>query len=184
MVEALRTLGAILRVPFYRWLSLALFRGYLTVFLLALGDLSLGGGDFEFATVEWRRGLERAGAFTFQPVARLTLPGLTFLLSPVNLAIGALLSGLAGLNLAVTVLALRQPRACRFNRSAGILASVPALLAGSACCAPAIVLLLGLQVSSLMMGVFQVLIPISLGLLLVTLKLILDRTEAEMLEAS
>ena len=59
--------------------------------------------------------------------------------------------------------------------------SFPALLAGSACCAPAIVLILGIQVSSLFMTVFQVLIPVSVLLLLVTLKLILDRTKPALL---
>ncbi|MFW5905201.1 MAG: hypothetical protein ACOCUZ_03185, partial [bacterium] len=77
MVEALGTLGAILRIPLYRWLSLGLFAAYLTVFLFALGDLSAGGRGFEFLTVDWTRAFERSGAFTFEPVARLTVPGLT-----------------------------------------------------------------------------------------------------------
>lgn len=88
-----------------------------------------------------------------------------------------MLAVLAGLNLMVTWMAFRQPRACRFNRSTGILASLPALLAGSACCAPAIILILGLQISSLFVTVFQVLIPVSIALLLVTLAAILHRTD-------
>lgn len=44
-----------------------------------------------------------------------------------------------------------------------------------------LVLLLGLQLSSLMMSVFQALIPLSAALLLVTLKLVLDRTDVTLL---
>lgn len=120
---------------------------------------------------------DRTGAITFEPVAQLTLPGLTILMSPLNILMGAVLAVRAGLNLAVTWLAFRQPKACRFNRSTGTLASIPALLAGSACCAPAIILILGLQISSLFVTVFQVLIPVSIGLLVVTLVMILRRTD-------
>ncbi|MFO8231111.1 MAG: hypothetical protein R6U20_00450, partial [Longimonas sp.] len=100
---------------------------------------------------------------------------------PLNILIGGLLSLLAALNLMVTYVAYNQPSACSFNRSTGVLASLPALLAGGACCAPAIVLILGLQVSSLFITAFQVLIPVAAVLLLITLKLILDRTHPERL---
>lgn len=174
-------LRAILSIRFYRRLSIAIGALYLALFLVALRDISLGGAGFEVLTTEWTRMFERSGAVTFEAIARVTLPGLTILLSPLNMLIGGALGALAGLNLAVTWMAFRQPRACRFNRSAGILASLPALLAGGACCAPAIVLILGLQVSSLFVSVFQVLIPVSVVLLLVTLALIVHRTEPALL---
>lgn len=170
-------LRAILAVRYYRRLSIAIGALYLLLLLVALRDISPGGAGFELLTTGSTRMFERSGAFTFEPIARVTLPGLTILLSPLNLLIGATLALLAGLNLAVTWMAFRQPRACRFNRSTGILASLPALLAGGACCAPAIVLILGLQVSSLMVSVFQVLIPVSVVLLLLTLGLIVHRTD-------
>lgn len=170
-------LRAILAITFYRRLAIGIAGAYLLLFLLALGDVSIGGEEFGVMTVGFDRMFERSGAFTFEPVARLTMPGLTVLLSPLNLVVGTVVAGLAGLNLAVTWLAFRQPRACRFNRSTGILASLPALLAGGACCAPAVVLLLGLQVSSLLIAVFQVVIPLSVVLLSVALVLILRRTE-------
>lgn len=174
-------LRAILSIRFYRRLSIAIGALYLVLFLVALRDISLGGAGFELLTTEWTRMFERSGAVTFEAIARVTLPGLTVLLSPLNMLIGFALAALAGLNLAVTWMAFRQPRACRFNRSTGILASLPALLAGGACCAPAIVLILGLQVSSLFVSVFQVLIPVSVVLLLVTLALIVHRTEPALL---
>jgi flagellar biosynthesis protein FliR len=172
-------LRAILALRRYRRFAIAVAAGYLVLFLLALGDISAGGHGFEVLTTEWTRMIERTGGLTFEPIARLTLPGMTILISPVNVAVGLLLAVLAALNLTVTYLAFRQPRACRFNRSTGIMASLPALLAGSACCAPTIVLILGLQLSSLFITIFQVLIPISVALLLVTLALILRRTDPE-----
>jgi hypothetical protein len=174
---AVRKLRAILAMRRYRRFAIGVAAGYLVLFLLALGDISTGGHGFEVLTTDWTRMFERTGALTFEAIAQLTVPGLTILLSPINVAIGLVLAVLAALNLTVTYLAFRQPRACRFNRSTGIMASLPALLAGSACCAPTIVLILGLQVSWLFITVFQVLIPTSVALLLVTLALILRRTD-------
>lgn len=170
-------LRAILSLAFYRRLSVANGAAYLVLFLVALRDISLGGQGFEVLTTDLTRMFERSGAFTFEPIAQVTLPGLTVLLSPLNLLVGLLLAALAGLNLAVTWMAFRQPRACRFNRSTGLFASLPALLAGGACCAPAVVLILGLQVSSLMIGVFQALIPVAAVLMVVSLALIVHRTD-------
>lgn len=178
-----RKLRAILGVPKYRRIAIGLALVYLVLFLIALQDVSLGGGGVEFLAVEWSRVFDRTGALTFEPIARLTLPGLTVLVSPINILIGAVVASLAGLNLAITYIALRQPAVCSFNRSTGLFASLPALLAGSACCAPAIVLILGLQVSSLFITVFQILIPVSILLLLISLKLMLDRTRTELIDA-
>lgn len=178
-----RKLKTILAIPSYRRLTIGLSVAYLILFLLALQDLSLGGQEVKVATTDWHRMFHRTGTVTFEPILQLTLPGLTLLVSPLNVLIGAFLSILAGLNLTITYIAYHQPRACNFNRSTGILASIPALLAGGACCAPAIILILGLQVSSLFITVFQVLLPAAAILLLVTLKLILDRTRTEQIAA-
>jgi len=174
-------LRAILSIRFYRRLSVAIGILYLALFLVALRDISVGGAGFDLSTTDWARMFERTGAVTFEPIAQVTLPGLTILLAPLNILIGAALASLAGLNLSVTWMAFRQPRACRFNRSTGFLASLPALLAGGACCAPAIVLILGLQVSSLFISVFQVMIPAAAALMLVSLALIVDRTDPSLI---
>lgn len=178
----MRKIAAILSIPFYRRRAGAIAVTYLVLFLVALKDISLGGTGFEFMTVDWMRMFDRTGAVTFEPIARITTPGLTILLSPLNVAVGLTVAALAAVNLIVTWVAFRQPRACTFNRSTGIMASLPALLAGSACCAPAIVLILGIQVSSLFITAFQVLIPASILLLIATLKLVLDRTDTDLLE--
>lgn len=179
-MDPLRKLETLLGVPRYRRLTLWIGLVYLILFVVALQDISLGGRGFGFQTADWSRMFERTATVTFEPVARLTVPGLTILISPLNLAIGAVLSLLVGLNLLVTWVAWKHPGACGFNRSTGILSSLPALFAGGACCAPAIVLILGLQMTSVMVTTFQAMIPLALLLLLVTLKLILDRTNPEL----
>jgi len=178
-----RKLGAILGMRIYRRAAVGIGLVYLVLFLIALQDITLGGRGFDFLTVDWTRMFDRTGTITFEAIALVTLPGLTILISPLNILIGVVLAALVGVNLMVTWIAFRQPRACSFNRSTGALASLPALLAGSACCAPAIVLILGLQLSSLMVSVFQVLIPVSVVLLLVALKMILDRTDPDLVTA-
>jgi hypothetical protein len=183
MAVLARKLVAILRIPLHRQVAALVAVPYLLLYLTALGDISPGGSGSELLTAEWRRMFDRTGPLTFEPIAQLTLPGVTMLLSPVNLLIGLLVSLLAAVNLTVSYVAFRQPSVCRFNRFTGILASLPALLAGGACCAPTIVLILGLQVSSLLMSVFQVLIPLSVLLLLVTLVLALGRTDTDRLAA-
>lgn len=184
MIQLLGKLRTILSLPYYRRLAVGIGVVYLALFLVALQDISLGGRGFQLVTADWTRMFDRTGAITFEPIAQVSLSVLTILVSPINILIGGVLAVLAGLNLTVTWMAFRQPKACGFNRSTGILASVPALLAGSACCAPAIVLILGLQISSLFVTVFQVLIPASIVLLLVTLAMILRRTDTALLAAT
>lgn len=184
MTGLLGKLRAILGIPFYRRLAAALGAVYLVLFLVALQDITAGGRGFQLLTTDWIRMFDRTGAIAFEPIARVTLPGLTILLSPLNILIGLVLAVLAGLNLMVTWIAFRQPKACGFNRSTGIIASLPALVAGSACCAPAIVLILGLQISSLFISVFQALIPASIVLLVVALVAMLRRTDPTFLTAA
>jgi len=179
--SAPRKLGSLLEMRPYRRMAAGIGTVYLILFLIALQDITLGGRGFDLLTVDWTRMFDRTGTITFEAVTLVTLPGLTIIISPLNILIGVVLAALVGVNLMVTWIAFRQPRACSFNRSTGIFASVPALLAGSACCAPAIILILGLQLSSLMVSVFQVLIPVSAVFLLVTLKMILDRTEPDLI---
>lgn len=61
----------------------------------------------------------------------------------------------------------RTPPACAVpGARTGLLASVPALLAGGACCAPALLLLVGIPGLGALAGLFAWLIPLSLALLL------------------
>lgn len=178
---ALGKVRGILRIPIYAWTFAGLSLAYFTLVMIAFGDLSAGGRGFEFVSVPLDRMFERTGVFSFEPVARVIVPGATLLLSPINLGVVGALSILAGMNLTVAFASLREPRACRISRTGSVLSGFPALLAGGACCAPAILLVLGIQASSLLIGLFRILIPVSFVLLGVALKFALDRTDVECL---
>ncbi|PSP55878.1 hypothetical protein BRC82_04060 [Halobacteriales archaeon QS_1_67_19] len=105
-------------------------------------------------------------ALSFEPVALVEFGLGTYLFS-LNTLIGLGIAALVGLNLAVTYLAWKQPKACGVgSSSSGLLAGVPALLSGAACCGPIVLIIFGIQASSALVTVFQWLIPAA-GVLLV-----------------
>ncbi|SDQ31860.1 hypothetical protein [Natronobacterium texcoconense] len=112
------------------------------------------------------RALERRGPLSFEPIALLEFGYGTLLVSPIDASIGLMLAMLVGLNLALAYLAIVQPAACGVGAGAGIAASVPALLSGTVCCAPALVLALGIQVSGALLATLPWLLPVGVLLLL------------------
>lgn len=104
-------------------------------------------------------------ALTFEPVALVEFGFGTYLFS-LNTFIGLGIAALVGLNLAVTYLAWKQPKACGIgSSSSGLLAGIPALLSGAACCGPIVLIIFGIQASSAVMTAFQWLIPFAVVLL-------------------
>jgi hypothetical protein len=141
---------------------------YVVVYLVGTFDLSLKLGqralDLRVARDPLALLFRRTAGLHFEPLVAVDAPGFTLLLHPFNLAIAAALGALVALNLAVTVAAIRAP-ACRAHPS-GLAAAFPALLAGASCCAPAIFVLIGIQVSAAFLAVQPVLVPGALALLL------------------
>ena len=165
------------RATFRRRDTLAVFTGvaavYLVAFLYMLQDLAFRSGaglsvtlaDDPLGTV-----LQPApGTFMRQPVALLELGIAVWEFSPVNTGIGAAIATLVGVNIALSYLAITQPRQCGMSAGAGVVAGMPALLAGSACCAPVVFLVLGIQATGALMTAFAWLLPVSIVLLLATL---------------
>jgi hypothetical protein len=148
---------------------------YSTAYLWAVGHLAPGLGGFGVTVVPDPFGAflrPELGPFTFTPVARVAAGPVTYLAS-FNTVIGLLLAGLVGLNLALTYLAWRQPTACGIgSRSTGLLASVPALLSGTACCSPVVLIVLGIQASGVLLTAFQFLLPVAAVLLVGSLVLV------------
>lgn len=149
--------------------------GYLLVYLRALGHLAPGFGGYSVAVVSDPLGTllrPALGPFSFTPLARVQVGPVTYLFS-FNSVIGAALSVLVGLNLGLTYLAWRQPEACGIGKSStGVLASVPAVLSGTACCGPVVLIVLGIQASSAVLTTFQFLLPLSAVLLVGSLVLV------------
>ncbi|WP_331235979.1 hypothetical protein [Natronorarus salvus] len=137
---------------------------YLLGFLFAIGDLNVrpeAGLSLFVVDDPLSRMVEPGpGPFAYEGVATIDLLLFRYLLSPVNLAIGLGLSLLVGLNLALSYLAITQPKSCGIGTSTGVLASVPALVSGTACCAPVVFLVFGIQASAALLTVFVWLLPI------------------------
>ena len=85
------------------------------------------------------------------------------------------------LNIALSYIAIVQPKVCYGNPTLGVFSSLPALIAGSACCGPIILLVLGIQASVSLIALFGVLVPIAIMLLLGTLVLNGRRTNVHYL---
>lgn len=149
--------------------------GYLLAYLYALGHLApgLGGWDVFVVADPLSKFFEPAlGPLSYRPVARVRFGPLTYLFS-FNTVIGLGVAVLVGLNMALTTLVWRQPASCGVGeRSTPLVASVPALLSGSACCGPVVFLAFGIQASSTLLTLFEFLLPLSVLLLLGSLVLV------------
>jgi hypothetical protein len=148
---------------------------YLLIYLYALGHLAPGIGGVDVTVVSGA--LEKfvqpeLGPFSFTPVARVSVGPVTYLFS-LNTVVGLGIASLVGLNLGLTYLAWRQPAACGIgSSSSGFLASIPAVLSGTACCGPVVLIVLGIQASGIVVTAFQFLLPIAVVLLLGSLVLV------------
>lgn len=168
-MRALRQLlAAILSRPGTRYAAILVALGYAGLYLWLTGDIAGGGfGGVHASFPAWERALESRSAFQFEPVGLITLGILVWTFSPMNTLLATAMGLLMGLNVAAGWLAWRAPRACRpRGASAGLFASIPALLAGGACCAPLILIWLGLPIAGAVASITPVLIPVALLLLL------------------
>jgi hypothetical protein len=149
--------------------------GYLLLYLYALGHLAPGIGGVGVTVVPGA--LEKfarpaLGPLSFTPVARFAVGPVTYLFS-LNTVLGLGVAALVGLNLGVTYLAWRRPSACGVGASSsGLLAGAPAVLSGTACCGPVVLLSLGVQASGIVVTAFQFLLPVAVVLLLGSLVLV------------
>lgn len=159
---------------------------YLLGFLYVIGDLAIRPGiGTGLIVVEepLSRMLEPGpGPFAYEGIAVLDLGIVRYLFSPVNLLLGLGLSALVGLNLALSYLAVTQPASCGIGAGTGLLASVPALLSGTACCAPVVLIVLGIQASALVLSLFVWLLPIGVVALLVSLLYVATRIDPTVLD--
>jgi hypothetical protein len=167
MSEILRRL---VTEPASQGLAWAIALGYLVIFLIAIADLSIDGVFRPvslFVVANWECLLMRARApFQFEAVAILEAPFLVWLVAPLNIAIGLALGLLTGVQVALVRIARRCAVACGLSPATGILAGLPGLLAGSACCAPILLVLLGVQVTASLVTLMGLMIPAAFILLL------------------
>ncbi len=185
-------LGAF-RKPGYRWAALSAGALYFVLYLYAVGHLifdpnvvSPRGPPAFVLDAGWAAKIfDSIAGYTFEPVAALYLfEGLTILIAPLNLLIGAGLGGLIILNVASALYALAALRSCRRLSWTGLLGSLPALLTGFACCVPTVGLVLGANLALALIGLQGILLPASAVGLVAGLLWNLRRTRNELLRAS
>lgn len=147
--------------------------GYLLLYLAAIRDLGLAAASRGFqATVvsePLARAVQRGGYYQFEPIGQVTVGPISYLFSPGNVAVGLGLAALVGINLAVTLYTRRRPTACSTRAPTGAIAGIPALLSGSACCGPLLLIVLGVQATATVLTAFQVLLPAATALLALSL---------------
>lgn len=155
---------------------------YLVAFLFAIQNLTLPtGSDFSVLWVDPGLMFRRTGYLFFDAIAVIHTPLFTWLLSPLNVLLGLVISLLVSLNLLLSWVAWRQPRACQVNSTTGTLGLIPALLAGGACCAPTLLLVLGIQATAALITAVQWMIPLALVLLLGSLVWVAQKTDSSLL---
>lgn len=169
-----------LRVRRYRRLALGAVVLYLLIYLLAIRNLILSPGTDlgRFVSLpsvrvaaDWGSKVFRQQApFYYEPVVAIyPINHVTILLSPVNLAMGLLLAGLVGINLAVAFHLVRKARACRRRAFGGLLGALPGFLTGFACCVPTVALVVGAQFTVVLLAVRSYFFPFALASLAASL---------------
>ncbi|WP_435363294.1 hypothetical protein [Haloarchaeobius sp. DYHT-AS-18] len=158
--------------------TLAVTALYLGIYLVAIGDLAIrsgfGVGYIVVSDPVARMFEPTTSRFAWEAIALVNLEVVRLLVSPLNIALGLVLAGLVGINLGVTYLTWRHPKACGIDRggagsSTSVLAAVPALLSGTACCGPVVLIALGVSASGALLTVFEWLLPVGVLLLLASL---------------
>ncbi|MDN3516451.1 hypothetical protein QWY84_02405 [Aquisalimonas lutea] len=141
---------------------------YALAYLFGIGDLAFEPGAgwlVRTAAVSPERIFSMRAPFLFEAVAMAEAGWWVVLVSPVNVAIAALLGTLLALNVHGVIALWRAPRSCSLSGLAGAWGALPALLAGSACCAPSVLLLLGVPALGVVAAFFGYLVPLSVAAL-------------------
>ncbi|TYL36299.1 hypothetical protein CV102_22840 [Natronococcus pandeyae] len=146
--------------------------GYLAASLWAVGDPAVRPDVAANLIVVYDplvRMFDRTGPASFEAVALVDTGVVQILVSPVNLAIGVSIAALVGINLGLTYLAVVQPAACGIGTGSGLVSSLPALLSGTVCCGPVVLIALGRQASGFLLTMFAWLLPVGIVLMLLNL---------------
>jgi hypothetical protein len=178
----------VLKDPASQAIAWAVALVYLVVFQIAVADLTIDGAlrSVSIFVVEgWQSLVWRSRApFQFEAIAVIEAPLLVWLVSPMNIAIGLALGLLTGFQIALVRIARACAVSCGLKPAAGVLAAVPGLLAGSACCAPILFILLGVQVTASLITLMGLLIPAAFVFLVLGLALTLRFAARRCAEAS
>lgn len=154
---------------------------YLAAYLFIIGDLSFtSGSGFAVQFGSLSNLFRRRSTFYFEAIASVSVGPVFLLISVGNLLIGGTVAALVGANLTFTYVSIRNPSACSARNKTGLLSAVPALAAGTACCAPTIFLVLGIQASAGLLALQSLALPVSIALLFVALSMVAPKVNVDM----
>lgn len=148
-----------------RWIAAAIGLLYSAIYLIGIGDLTFdreAGWLLHTSALSIERMTSMRSPFLFEGVALAEAGWWVILLSPLNLLLAVVLGGLLTVNLHGAMTLWRAPRGCGLSSAGSAGGAVPALLAGSACCAPSLLLLLGIPGLGVLAAFFGYLIPLSI----------------------
>ena len=121
---------------------------------------------------------QQRSTFLFESIGVIQItPYIQVFLSIVSMLIAAVLSYLVGLNVAVSYFVFRKVGWRGYKGMASMIATVPALLGGAACCVPTLIIVLGLQFTATLSTIWPWFVPISFLLLVVSLWWALSQAE-------
>lgn len=132
--------------------------------LVAVYSLS---GPFEiFISDNWPNLIFRERApFNWEPIGYITVGQVEIFLAVPNIIFGLIIAILVGLNLGASAYTYLNRTVCKVDPTKSVLAAVPALLTGVACCGPSILLSLGIAsaaVTVAFISILPLLFPIAL----------------------
>lgn len=149
----------------YRWLAIILACTYGIVYLYAIGDLSFStvpSWDAYIAELSLERVFTARSVLMYEAVAVVEVGYLVCLISPLNLLMAGLLSSLLAANIHGALYLRSQPQHCSTGKGGLFAGALPALIAGGACCAPSLILLIGIPALGAFSAFFGWLMPLSL----------------------
>ncbi len=149
---------------------------YFIIYLAAIRNLIVSApmGEekpfFEFMLLPtWQDLLFRERApFLFEPIGAFYIGNVKLFLSIPNIFLATLLGLLVAFNLALSYYSLRLLQLGGVRGFTSLLSTIPAILSGMACCAPTIILLIGLQVTATIITIWSFMVPLSALLLFIS----------------
>lgn len=154
-----------------------------TQFLIFVQRVPMAEGFFELKILEnWQELMFRQRApFLFESIGALYVGGVKIFISIPNILIAALLAVLVSFNISVSYYSFRALSLRGARGIIGLLGTVPAIVSGSVCCVPTLILVIGLQLTATLAAVWSFFIPLSFVLLFAALWWALYKVEKKRL---
>lgn len=125
---------------------------------------------------------KQRSSFLFEPIGVLYLgPNLKLFLSIPNMILSATLGILVGTNIALSYYSFRQLGLSGGRGILNLLGTIPAIVSGAACCVPTLILVIGLQLTATIATAWSFFVPLSMGLLFLSLVWSLKRIQSKKL---